>query len=506
MIEHLQTSEPNDLRLIEALRALIPISMRMTGEPGLSLALARRGRAIWKAGFGHADLATREAMTPDHVHKVGSISKPYVATAVMQLVEDGVLGLDQRADTHLPFKVENPLGERAITLRDLLTHQSGLCLGDAGQSRAETPRPLEEALRDAYGRDRQGAYEQTRSPTWSAKVGEAWQYSNLGTATLGLVVQRANREGLSFADFVQRRIIEPLGMTSAQFPPVQDAAHVRPDLWRRLAPGYARMGGAYLPTPPVQIEAYPAGSAMMTPADHLRFLLAFMNGGVLDGQRILKAETVAEMLSPQRVGSPPDYQQGLIWWVKDAGKPTEEFSHGGAYMFGWVNAGVAYPKLDAALVVSANEWPLPGGGVTRDLLQRFILDWLLLEARGGVAAPEGDWAWRASYLMGLVMVDSLQGALGMTTRLTPEETRAMAAAAIFDPEAPGGGAGWDPDGFVAGVEDLRGVRITADGVTAFRDSGRMQLTPADAVILHRALGGGGDPAAFRFLTPASAPR
>jgi hypothetical protein len=265
------------------------------------------------------------------------------------------------------------------------------------------------------------------------------------------------------------------------------------------------MGGAYLPTPPVQIEAYPAGSAMMTPTDHLRFLLAFMNGGVLDGQRILKAETVAEMLSPQRAGSPPDYQQGLIWWVKDAGKPTEEFSHGGAYMFGWVNTGVAYPKLDAALVVSANEWPLPGGGVTRDLLQRFVLDWLLLEARGGAPAPDGDWAWRASYLMGLVMVDSLQGALGMTTRLTPEETRAMAAAAVFDPAAPGGGLGWDPEGFIAGIEDLRGVSITGDGVAAFRESGKMRLTPADAATIHRALGGGGDPAAFRFLTPASVP-
>jgi hypothetical protein len=103
------------------------------------------------------------------------------------------------------------------------------------------------------------------------------------------------------------------------------------------------------------------------------------------------------------------------------------------------------------------------------------------------------------------MVDSLQGALGMTTRLTPEETKAMAAAAIFDAAAPGGALGWDPDGFVAGVEDLRGVRITGEAISDFRDSGRMRLTPADAVVLHRALGGGGDPAAFRFLTPPSAP-
>ncbi|HEX4196246.1 MAG TPA: serine hydrolase [Caulobacteraceae bacterium] len=505
MIEQLNTTDAADLRLVEALRCLVPIALRATGEPGLSLALARRGRMVWAAGFGLADIARREAMTPDHVVKVGSMSKPYVATAVMQLVEAGLVSLDERADAYLPFVVENPLGDRPVLVRDLLVHQSGLCLGDAGISRVETPRPLDVALRSAYAGERQPAYEGTRSPLWSAKVGEAWQYSNLGTATLGLIVERTNRERLSFGDYVQRHIMDPLGMAGAQMPAIQDQQHVRADLWRRLAPGYTRMGGAYLPSPPVRIEAYPAGAAMMTPADHLRFILAFMNGGELDGARILKAESVAEMLSPHRVGSPPDYQQGLMWWVKDQGKPTEEFSHGGAYMFGWVNVGLAYPKLDAALVVSANEWPLPGGGVARDLIQRFLLDWLLLEARGGTPAPAGDWAWRASYVRGLVLVDALQGALGMATRMTPDEVRAMAGAAVVDPAAPGGALGWDPEGFIAGVEDLRGVAITAEGIAAFRDSGRMRVSPEDILAVHRALGGAGEPALFRFLAPASVP-
>jgi hypothetical protein len=263
------------------------------------------------------------------------------------------------------------------------------------------------------------------------------------------------------------------------------------------------MGGAYLPTPMVQIEAYPAGAAMMTPADHLRLLLAFQGGGKLGESRILKPESVAEMLLPHRAGSPPDYQQGFMWWVKDKGLATEEFSHGGAYMFGWVNAGACYPNLDAAIVVSANEWPLPGGGVTRDLVQRFVLDWLLMEARLGAPAPKDDWAWRASYVMGLVAVDSLQGALGMTTRMTPEEIRAMAAAAVFDPAAPGALLGWDPDGFVAAVEDLRDVGITAKGIDGFRASGRMRVDPAEVRIIHRALGGAAEPGLFRFLAQAS---
>ena len=508
MIEHLATDAPADLRLIEALKAIAPIAMRSCGEPGLSLALGRRGKLIWKAAWGFADLAAQTPMTPEHTFKVGSMSKPYVATAVMQLVERGRIALDERADAYLPFKVENPLGERPVTVRDLLLHQSGLCLGDAGISRVEAPRPLAEALAEAYSHERQPAYEGTRSPVWSAKVGEAWQYSNLGTGTAALVVERANGEGLSFADYVQRHIMDPLGMASAQFPPAHDAGHVRPEVWSKLAPGYMRMGGAYLPTPTVQIESYPAGAAIMSPADHLRLLMAFQAGGALDGARILEAQTVAQMLEPHREGSPPDYRQGLIWWVKDKGLATEEFGHGGAYMFGYVNVGVCYPKLDVAVVVSANEWPLPGGGVARDLIQRFVLDWLLMEARAGTAAPEpdekSDWAWRASYVMGLVAVDSLQGALGMSTRMTPEEVRRMAEAAVFDAGAPGGALGWDPEGFSAAVEDLRGVSITAEGIDGFRASGRMRVSPADVLTVHRALGGHGEPALFRFLAPRSA--
>jgi hypothetical protein len=214
------------------------------------------------------------------------------------------------------------------------------------------------------------------------------------------------------------------------------------------------------------------------------------------------------MLEAHRPGSPPDYQQGLIWWVKDKGLPSEEFGHGGAYMFGYVNTGVCYSRLDAAVVVSANAWPLPGGGVARDLIQRFVLDWLLMEARAGTAAPKpddnGDWGWRAAYVMGLVAVDSLQGALGMSTRMTPDEVRRMAEAALFDPAAPGGALGWDPAGFIAGVEDLRGVPITAEGIDGFRTSGRMRVGPADILAVHRALGGHGEPSLFRFLAPRSA--
>jgi CubicO group peptidase (beta-lactamase class C family) len=488
MIEVVTTAEASDLRLIEAIRALVPISMRMTGEPGISLALGRRGKLIWKAAFGWADLASGAAMTPDHVFKLGSMSKPYVATAVMQLVEQGRLKLDEQADIHLPFKVENPLGERPVTIRDLLIHQSGLSLGDGGESQVETPRPLAVALEEGYARPFQRANEGTRTPTWTAKVGEAWQYSNLGTATLGLIVERTNPDGLSVADYVARRIMAPLGMTQAQFPAAQDADHLRPEMLARLAPGYARFGQVYLPTPTVQIEAYPAGVAVAAPADHLRFLMATLRGGELDGQRILQAESVAQMLTRQRDTPAPNMDQGLLWRVMDRGQPSEQFEHSGAYMFGYVNAGAAWPKLDAAVVVSSTMWPLPSGAVTRDLLQAFIGDWLLQEARMGAGPPAVDDARAASYVTGLALVDALQGRLGMTTRLTPDEARDLASRACFLPGAPAADVAWDAQAFVEGIEALRGTTITQAELTAFRDSGRMTVSPQEVRRLYRALG------------------
>jgi hypothetical protein len=246
------------------------------------------------------------------------------------------------------------------------------------------------------------------------------------------------------------------------------------------------MGAVYFPTPKVQIEGYPAGAALLRPADHIRLLLAYLNGGQLDGQRILKPETVAEMLKPG-LDIPGGLKQGLIWRIGDMGKPTETFGHSGEYMFGWVNTGLAWPRLDTAAVISTNEWPVPAAYSTRDLVQRFIGDWMLLEPKIGPADKTS--AWKSSYVAGMIFVEAFHGELGMRTRMTPDEIKALARGAIYDPSAPWAGAGWDPEGFIAAVEDLRQVRMTRPAIAAFQTSGRMKVTPEEAFAAYRAMGG-----------------
>jgi CubicO group peptidase (beta-lactamase class C family) len=131
--------------------------MRQSGTPGLNVALARGGRIIWEAGFGFADVARKIPMTPATVMRSGSMGKTYTATAVMQLVERGVLGLHQPINTYLKgFKAVNPLGERDITVHDLLTHRSGW--RGIMPARLRPPKLLQQSVREGYAQTRFGSY------------------------------------------------------------------------------------------------------------------------------------------------------------------------------------------------------------------------------------------------------------------------------------------------------------------------------------------------------------
>src|SRR5271165_723050 len=190
----------SDARLIEALKSYIPHVMREQHTPGLNIALARRGKVIWEEGFGYSDLEKKTPMTEQTVMHSGSMGKTYTATAVMQLVEQGTIGLYDPINKYLKdFKVVNPRGEREITFYDLLTHRSGLGR-DAAGSEFTVPEPLNEYLKARYARKGFPPYKGTAWPVWTAKVGEKFQYSNIGMATLGYLVQVTNPEHLSFSE------------------------------------------------------------------------------------------------------------------------------------------------------------------------------------------------------------------------------------------------------------------------------------------------------------------
>ncbi len=483
-------------RLIETLKADIPQILRLIGTPGLNIAVARRGQVIWEEGFGFADLERRTPMTAATVTHSGSMGKTYTATAVMQLVERGILELDAPVNRYLPgWRITNPLGGRDITVRDLLTHRTGLA-GNGAWSVLGNPKPLAEHLPQAYARERNDFYGGAASPTWSARPGEKYQYSNLGIATLGYLVEATNPEKLSFSDYVQRHLIDPLGMTATQYPPVQDSAHIRPGIWAAMSRGYAGIGPLRIPTPAIYFEDHPAGTVVTKPSDHIRLLLAMQHEGRHNGYQLLKPETVRLMLTPQQETSPTS-SVGLVWNLQNWSQPNRSFSHGGAHMWGWTNHFVAFPDLDLAIAVFMNQWSLPNdtqGARYQEarLIVDFVRSWVERERAGTLrAVPARPWGWKVSYLAGLMMVEYVNAVLGIEERMSPATVEMMVRGAAPRFRSGSDESLWDPAGFRAGLEDLATAELTPTGVAAFFNSDRLRVLPEELPLLYLELGGRG---------------
>lgn len=208
---------------------------RMASEhiPGLAVAVLRGPSLMWSQGYGWADIARRMPMTPDTIQNIGSVSKTFTATAIMQLLEAGRLGLDDNVNRHLGFEVVHPAYRSIpITIRHLLTHQSAITDGPAYDQNYACGDPqlsLEEWLR-AYLTPNGRFHDATRNfHEWAP--GSRFAYANVPFGLLGHVVERLS--GLSFADYCRQRIFAPLGMdgTGWYLRDIDVAQHAIPYSW-----------------------------------------------------------------------------------------------------------------------------------------------------------------------------------------------------------------------------------------------------------------------------------
>lgn len=192
---------------------------RMASEhiPGLAVAVVRGRELVWSQGFGWANIEKRIPMTPDTIQNIGSVSKTFAATAVMQLFEAGRLKLDDHVNRHLDFVVEHPVHPSTpITIHHLLTHQSSIEDGPAYAQAYACSDPalsLEEWLR-AYLLPSGRFYDARRNfHKWAP--GRGFSYNNVAYGLLGHVVERLS--GMSFEDYCQKKIFQPFGMTETSW-------------------------------------------------------------------------------------------------------------------------------------------------------------------------------------------------------------------------------------------------------------------------------------------------
>lgn len=470
--------------LAEALDHYVPQIIELCRTPGLSVAVGAEGEVALARAYGTADLATGRPMAVDTVGPTGSDAKPYTAVAAMQLVEAGIVGLDDPVNDHLDgLRIVNPHGDRPITLRDLLTHRSGLGT-TVGFCDLVPPPPLGEHLRRVFRAGRSDAYFGDLFPLWATPVGAHHQYSNTGIAVVGYLVECANPEGVPFHEWVRRHVFEPLAMRSTCFPPVQDADHVPADLLARRSVGYATVEGLHLRLPPIHVGDYPAGTALTTPSDHVRFLLAMAGEGRLGTTSILRPGTAREMLTPQGArGLDPSMSIGLVWNLFDHGTPDAYFGHGGEYMWGWHHVARGWIEHRTAVTVAANQFDLGDQGTSdrpSHLAGRLVLDVVTAWVLGRDPRPRRSEAAARSHLAGLMVADRLIGRLGIPTPIPDDVIDAMAAGAVVDGSMP-----WDPAAF---ADAVRAARATDRSLAASAGLWLREIPVQQRDLLARQLG------------------
>jgi CubicO group peptidase (beta-lactamase class C family) len=256
--------------------------MKTNNSPSGTVAIAKDGELIFAKGYGFENVADRTPVDPHTtLFRPGSTSKLFTWTGVMQLVEQGKLDLDTNVNEYLDtFQIKDTFDE-PITLRHIMTHTTGFEDGGLGYLIIDDP---ENAipLRDAMER---------YQPERVNPPGVQTAYSNYATALAGLIIEIVS--GVPFNDYIKENIFDPLGMNNSSF-----AEPLPPDLAEHMAASYKVEAGAYAEQPFEIIANFaPAGSQSATATDMVRFGQAMLNGGELDGNRILQTATTKRMLT-----------------------------------------------------------------------------------------------------------------------------------------------------------------------------------------------------------------
>ncbi len=338
--------DPSDVSRIEAVDAYVRGAMEKKHVPGVSVAVVRDGKVVLAKGYGLADAEQDVPATAETVYQLASVTKTFTAGAVMMLVKDGKLSLDDRIGDRLK---DLPEAWKVVTVRQLLTHTSGI------KSYTSVKDFHTMARRDFAPRE---ILDLMAKEPLEFPPGERWQYSNTGYFLLGLLIEEAS--GRPYAEFMAERIFRPLGMARTR---VNDLKAIIPGRAR----GYARDGetlvnGEYVsPTQP-----FSAGALVSSVADMAKW------DATLSAATLLDRATLDAMWTPAKLngGGAADY--GLGWQVVET-NGHRTVAHGGGIP-GFSTQILRFPDDKLSVVVLTNLEGGHAGGMARGIAVLFLPD------------------------------------------------------------------------------------------------------------------------------------
>jgi len=307
--------------------------------PAASIAVIKDGFLIKAQGYGLANIEHGIPARPDTVFKIGSVSKQFIATGIMLLVQDGRISVDDRVSKFIPG---TPATWQVITLRHLLTHTSGLIREAPGFD----PRKLQpdmDVIKTAY------------PLPLNFKPGDKYEYSNLGYFVLGEVIHRVSEK--PWADFLTERVFTPLGMTSTR-------TTTLPDIVPNRAAGYAWETDKYL-----NAEEWwavrPSGAFLSTALDLAKWEDALVT------ERILKTSSKTQMWTRVKLNDGRTHPYGFGWeladWPGDStGSPVPTIQHGGT-MNGFRATFSRFPSYGLTVIALTNRTGTPVEGLAANI-------------------------------------------------------------------------------------------------------------------------------------------
>jgi len=320
-------------------------AMKHWQTPGASIVVVKDDQIVFLKGYGVRDVKTKEQVTPDTIFAIGSTTKAFVTAGMAMLADEGKMRWDDPVRKHVQyFRLGDSLASENVTMRDIVTHRTGLIRHDmlwygSPWSREEIIRriglvPLSYGFRTTF------------------------QYQNIMFLTAGVAI--ANASGSTWEEFTQKRIFDPLGMKTANLSTT--VAEKSPD---HATPHQKR--GSVIDTMPWRNidNVGPAGSINASARELSNWLRLHLNEGMLDGKRLISAENIREMQTPQMVirnegrwqlfFPPSETSQlsyGLGWFINDY-RGHKLVMHGGS-IDGFRASIVLVPKSKLGVVVLTN--------------------------------------------------------------------------------------------------------------------------------------------------------
>lgn len=332
--------------LITRIDSIVTAEMARTQTPGIAIAVERHGHLLLARGFGLENVEANSRTSAETVFRIGSITKQFTSTAVMQLVEQGKIGLDDEITKYLP---DYPTQGNRVTIRHLLTHTSGIksytSLG---------PKFWTEASRLDLSNDQMLAL--FKDVPFDFKPGEKYLYNNSAFFLLGVIIEKVT--GVPYRTYIDEKVFQPLGLASTSY--CDDRAIVP-----HRAAGYDAQGGRVLNAVPLSLNTPgAAGSLCSTVLDLVRWQQAFDAARPISGASRDQIRTSGKLND----GKATNYGFGLSVGPFEGHRA---FTHSGG-INGFASWQARYPDDELTVTVLTNSSSGPATGIG-ELVARVVL-------------------------------------------------------------------------------------------------------------------------------------